>query len=114
MNKKKQSFSFLRVIKTVVLFFVMGILVVLLIMGIEDKNNFSAQHEKEIKKLKEKVERSCTISSDIREEYLPRNSSQAMLLKSWIDSMKKNPEYYSEEEIKEKEEELKKETEKVK
>ena len=60
MNKKKQTFSPLRVIKVLALFFIVGILIVLLIMGIENKNTFSVQHEKEIKKWEEKVEKSCS------------------------------------------------------
>ena len=114
MNKKKQTFSLLRVIKAVVLFFIMGILIVLLTMGIGDKKAFPAQHEKEIKEWEEIVERSCNISPDVREEYFPRNGALVMSLNSMIELMKKNPKYSNEEEIKEKEKELEEASEKIK
>ena len=63
MNKKKQTFSPLQVI------FMVGILMALLIMGIDNRNIFLVEHEKEIKKWEEKVEKSCSIQcvSEIKE-----------------------------------------------
>ena len=70
MEKKKRTFSILRVVKTVVLFFVAVILIVPLIIGIDEKRIFPAQHEKEIKKLEEKVKKSCNSQcvSEIKEQ----------------------------------------------
>lgn len=116
MEKKKQTFSISRVIKAVILFFVAVILIIPLLMGIDEKKIFPAQHEKEIKEWEEIVERSCNVSPDIREEYLPRleNGSLIMSLNSTIELMKKNPKYYNEEEIKEKKKELEEASKKIK
>ncbi len=55
MNKKKQTFSFLRVIKAIVLFFATGILIVPLIMGIVNKNNYPEQYDKEVSEYEKEV-----------------------------------------------------------
>ena len=82
MKKENQTFSILRVAKAMWLFF--GILTVViliapLIMGIEDKKVFPAQHEKEIKKWEEKVEKNCNppCVSEIKEQ------PKLLLLREW-------------------------------
>lgn len=89
MEKKKQTFSILRVIKVVALFFIMGILIMLLLMGIEDKKVFPAQHEKEIKKWEEIVEGSCNVRSDLREEYRIKDPYKILLLPSKLELLER-------------------------
>jgi len=115
MRNKKQKFSIWRVIKAVLLFLLLIVFTFLLLMGIWDKKSFPEQHEKELNRWEEAVENSCNISPDVVEKYLPRNSSLAISLKSNIEWLKMTSKHFNnEEEIKEKEEELKQALEKIK
>ena len=77
MNKKKQTFSPLRVIKVLALFFIVGILIVPLIVGIVNKNNYPEQYnkevseyEKEIKEIEECLEKARELAEEAKPTQL--------------------------------------------